>query len=104
MRIVNFTSTPDPKPAMMISSSQRLETRSVVDSGNNINVNQELLLATNPGKLLYSINEAAKTLGVSYEFVRVRVYSGCIQTQAFGSRRLIHISEMSRLISEGLPS
>lgn len=89
---------------MMISNSPKLEIHSVVNSGNNISVNHELLLATNPGKLLYSLREAAKVLGVSYEFIRAKVYSGYIQAQAFGSRRLIHISEMSRLIAEGLPS
>jgi excisionase family DNA binding protein len=104
MRLVNLTSNPDSRPALMISNSSELEVHSAKNSGNTISVNHELLLTNNPGKLLYSIRDAAKTLGVSYEFVRAKVYSGYIQAQAFGSRRLIHISEMSRLLSEGLPS
>ena len=62
------------------------------------------LLKANPAKLLYSISETAKVLGVSYEFVRARVYGQQVNIKQFGSRKLIHISELSRLISEGLPS
>ena len=62
------------------------------------------LLKANPAKLLYSIRETAKVLGVSYEFVRAKVYGRQINIKQFGTRKLIHISELSRLISEGLPS
>lgn len=62
------------------------------------------LLKANPTKLLYSIRETAKVLGVSYEFVRARVYGQQVNTKQFGSRKLIHVTELSRLISEGLPT
>ncbi len=64
--------------------------------------NKELLLRGNSGKLLYSMQEASALLGVSYEFVRQNVRSGKVAVKNFGARKLIHINEITRLITEGI--
>lgn len=68
-----------------------------------INQNQKILLEVNPGKLLYSIKEAAKILGVSYEFIRANICGGRVIANSFGARKLIHLNELSKLITEGIP-
>ncbi len=69
-----------------------------------VSQDQQLLLQTAPGKLLYSIRDTAIVLGLSYEFVRSKIYSGQVLAQSFGTRKLVHVTEISRLISEGLPA
>ena len=76
--------------------------RTAVTSEAAVNVNQQLLLQSAPGKLLYSIRETSSVLGVSYEFVRAKIYSGRVMAKAFGSRKMIPVFEVSRLLSEGL--
>ena len=65
--------------------------------------NKDLLLHAYPGKLLCSMKETAKLLGVSYEYIRQKVCSGEVQIKSFGDRKLLHINEVTRLIKEGIP-
>ena len=104
MRLINITANSGLKPAVVDSKALGLEIRPVDRSVSTIEVNHEFLQHSNPGKVLYSIKETSRILGISYEFVRSKVKAGQIQVKSFGSRKLIHISEVSRLISEGLPS
>ena len=53
-------------------------------------------------KLLYSINEIAKMLSLSYEFIRTRVDSGKIKSKKFGDRRMIPINEVIRILENGV--
>ncbi len=62
----------------------------------------DLLLKQNPGKLLYSQKDAAKTLCVSYPFINRCCVDGKIKTVKLGSRQLININEMAKLITQGM--
>ena len=104
MRLINLANAPS---INMEASQHRFlsaELNQVKHSEPISSTNEDLLLRANPEKLLYSIRETANVLGVSYEFIRAKVQSGHIHVSSFGSRKLIHINELSRLISEGLPT
>lgn len=64
--------------------------------------NLDLLLKHQPNKLLYSLRETASLIGVSYEYIRINVRSGKVAVKNFGSRKLIHVNEISRIITEGI--
>ncbi len=66
--------------------------------------NLELLLRLYPGKILFSMQATADILNVSYEFIRTKVLSGEISAASFGARKLIHITELARLTTKGIPS
>ena len=78
--------------------------RSTRNASDTIEENKNLLLQTYPGKLLYSLKDTAAILGVSYEYVRQKVCSGEIHTKFFGDRKMIHLNEVTLLITEGIPS
>ena len=65
---------------------------------------KELLLRTNPGKLLYSMKETAMVLGVSYEFIRQKIQSGDVTIKQFSTRKMVHLNELTKLINQGIPS
>ena len=65
---------------------------------------KELLLRTNPGKLLYSMKETALALGVSYEFIRQKIQSGDVITKQFSTRKMVHLNELTKLINQGIPT
>ena len=71
-------------------------------SKEQLNANISYLLNQNPGKLLYSIQEAADVFCTSYEFVRDRISNGRINSTAMGGRRMIHITEIAKIISGGV--
>lgn len=53
-------------------------------------------------KLLYSINEIAEMLSLSYEFIRSRVDCGKIKSKKFGDRKMIPINEVIRILENGV--
>jgi hypothetical protein len=55
-----------------------------------------------PDKILFSLQEVANIIAMSYEFVRISVNNGLISAKAIGSRRLVHRGELARLITEGV--
>ena len=103
MQLINFSNQNNLKQALISQAIEpiipRLEELSISEHDNHA-----LLLAASPQKILYTIKETAKVLNVSYEYVRSKVYAGIIRNTSFGSRKLIHINEVSRLMSEGIPS
>ena len=103
MRKINFNSAIKENETSNLVLEQKLTAHAsqFIDTKDD---NMQSLLRANPGKLLYSIRETATMLGVSYEFVRAKVYGQQVNFKQFGSRKLIHISELARLISEGLTS
>jgi len=66
------------------------------------NQSKDILLKSNPGKLLYSIRESASVLGVSYEFVRQKIQSGDVITTEFSTRKMVHLNELTKLIISGI--
>lgn len=63
--------------------------------------NLKYLISLYPDQVLFNIKEASKILRVSYEFVRKLIKKGIIKCTAFGKRKLIHISELAKLITQG---
>jgi len=53
---------------------------------------------------LFSIAEAAKSLGVSHWTLRMHVRRGAISVVRFGRRVLVSRAEVARIAREGLPS
>ena len=61
-----------------------------------------MLFSINPGKVLYSIDETARTLNMGKEFVRRRLQNGEIKCVYFGDRQMITIYEIARIINNGV--
>lgn len=53
-------------------------------------------------KILHGIAEVADSLGVSSFTLRRRIRAGEISTVNIGARRLIHESELQRIVSSGV--
>ncbi len=64
----------------------------------------DLLLKQHPEKIVFSIPEASKIINSSDEFIRRRIKEKQIIPTYFGDKPMIHITEMARILSEGLPN
>lgn len=64
----------------------------------------DLLNRKFPDKMLFNQDEAARILGMSYEFINRKCKDGIINTSAFGSKQLISIIELARIINNGVPN
>ena len=71
--------------------------------------NEELLKLTiniiagsNPGKVLFSYDEAGEKLNVGSRFISRRVQSGSIKVIYFGDKPMIHITELARISLQGV--
>lgn len=67
-----------------------------------IDENEQMLKEKMPNKILFSIEETASVLGVSYDYVRNLANTERIASKQFGKRKMIHIKELSRIITEGV--
>jgi len=63
--------------------------------------NLDMLKLFYPDKFLFSIEETASILNVSYEFIRQRAAKKEIPTISFGDRRMINICIVARLLTNG---
>jgi len=61
-----------------------------------------ILIHNYPGKVCFSIKEAAAKLGVGEEFIRRRIKTGTIKATYLGDKPLINIVELARIITEGV--
>lgn len=64
--------------------------------------NERMLREQTPNKILFSLEESAALLGISYDYVRSLTIKGKIASKQFGKRKMIHIKELSRLITDGV--
>lgn len=55
-------------------------------------------------KLLYSFEEAASVLSLSPWTLRVYAKRGTLPTVKIGTRRLIRVADLDRIVAEGLDS
>ncbi|MDR3668788.1 MAG: helix-turn-helix domain-containing protein [Ignavibacteriaceae bacterium] len=62
----------------------------------------QLLLKENPKKFMYTQEECAEYLNLSYQYINRRCREGKIQVTKFGEKKLISINELARLIIEGV--
>jgi len=61
-----------------------------------------ILVHNNPNKINFTIEEVAAQLSVSREFIRTRTKSGKIKVTRYGDKPMIHISELARILTEGI--
>jgi hypothetical protein len=62
----------------------------------------QLLLKENPKKFMYTQEECAGILNLSYQFINRSCKDGKIQLTKYGEKKLISINELARLIKEGI--
>ncbi|KAB2846716.1 MAG: helix-turn-helix domain-containing protein [Melioribacteraceae bacterium] len=86
-------------PSYSLSKENEVNTYTYEDT---LAENEQMLKESMPNKILFSIEESAGILGVSYDYIRNLVSSGQIASKQFGKRKLIHIKELARLITEGV--
>ena len=55
-----------------------------------------------PGRMLFSIKEAATILNMSYEFIRRRTMSQIIPSVDIGNRRMVNVDTINFLINNGV--
>jgi excisionase family DNA binding protein len=55
-----------------------------------------------PNSINFSIAETAKILSLSYDFIRENIKKGTIKAVKYGDRLMIGISELTRLITDGV--
>ena len=55
-----------------------------------------------PGKLTFSIEESAKILSISPQFLYKKIQTGNIEALSFGDRKLINIEILANLLTYGV--
>lgn len=55
-----------------------------------------------PGKLQFSMSEAAEVTSLSYDFLRERIKKGSISAVKYGDRYMINQFELARILSQGV--
>ena len=105
-RLINFD---DYKPAnsnwkgMAVSPSTSHLVQNVESEVNNpYQLTLNVLIQNHPQKVVFSISEAAKILGVGSEFIRRRIKIGKIKAIYLGDKPFINIVELARIIIEGV--
>jgi excisionase family DNA binding protein len=61
-----------------------------------------ILVHNYPLKISFTLEEVASQLGVNKEFIRRRIKSGLIKATYYGDKPTIHISELARLLIQGV--
>lgn len=55
-----------------------------------------------PNQILFTIEDVADELNVSYEFVRSSINRSKIKALDYGKRKMVHFNELTIIISEGI--
>jgi hypothetical protein len=66
------------------------------------NLTLNILVKNNPNKVCFTLEEVGKQLNVSREFLRCRFKSGIIKVTYFGDKPMINITELARIITQGI--
>ncbi len=70
--------------------------------GRNLQENIELIKSNYPQKTLFSIKETVHILRTTDEFIRQNIHAGKIQKAGLGSRIMIDLDELSKLMTKGI--
>lgn len=73
-----------------------------IKENNNWETNLNLVQKMFPGKINFSMAEAATVLNLSYDFVRDQIKNKAIQAVKYGDRNMINIYELVRILTEGV--
>ena len=82
----------------LVNRSQAKQTQQCITLEENLRILKECY----PEKILFSIDEAASILNVSYEFVRERVAKCFIPSTQLGDRRMINLHVLANLLTRGV--
>ncbi|MCE1187640.1 MAG: hypothetical protein LWX56_00745 [Ignavibacteria bacterium] len=72
------------------------------DTEDTYRLTLNILVHNNPQKLLFAPKETAVQIGVSEEFIRRRIKSGMIKATYMGDKPMIQITELARIVTEGI--
>jgi hypothetical protein len=61
-----------------------------------------ILVHNHPNKINFTIDEVGKYINKKSEFIRRRINSGQIEITYFGDGPMIHISELARILTQGI--
>jgi len=61
-----------------------------------------VITGNNPGKILFTYEEAGEKLNVGSRFISRRVQSGSIKVIYLGDKPMIHITELARISLQGV--
>jgi len=61
-----------------------------------------LIASSNPGKVLFTYDEAGEKLNVGTRFIARRVQAGTINVIYIGDKPMIHITEIARISLQGV--
>lgn len=61
-----------------------------------------VIAGSNPGKVLFSYDEAGEKLNVGARFIARRVQAGTINVIYIGDKPMIHITEIARISLQGV--
>jgi excisionase family DNA binding protein len=106
-QIINFDNLTEPprKSRKTIASTSSLCTKvqhTEIEVKDLLHITLDLLAKNNPDKILFSLKEVAKQLTVGEEFIRRRIKNGKIVVTYIGDKPLINITELARIITEGV--
>ena len=62
----------------------------------------EIINRMYPNKINFSIAETAHIVNVSYDFIREHIKDGAIKAVKYGDRLMVGISELTRLLTDGV--
>ena len=74
----------------------------IVDYEKTYSDNGTMLKEMYPDKILFSVREVSSIVNVSYEFIRNALIKKRIIAVNIGSRKMINIKELCRIITEGV--
>ena len=61
-----------------------------------------ILVHNHPNKINFTIDEVGRYINKKSEFIRRRINSGQIEITYFGDGPMIHISELARILTQGI--
>lgn len=78
------------------------QTVSMETENEAIKSNLNWLESHRPTEILFSMEEVAIILKVSYEFIRNQINRRIISSINFGKRKMVHRNELARLLAGGI--
>ncbi len=92
----------EPKTEVHQNNTEQPQTQHPDQS--DVELTKKLIQNKYPNKILFTIKEVAQELNLSYEAVRLFVINDQIPSIAFGRRRMIHLNQLIRILTEGVIS
>ena len=66
------------------------------------NLTLDILINNNSGKVCFTLDEVGKHMKVGQEFLRRRIKCGIIKVTYFGDKPMVNITELARILTQGI--